>query len=77
MLLMKDRSFLYERRAYLIYAKVGERGFLYELRPYLIYLKVGEMKFPMILFLLYSCSYFVNKIELVCIFLVLYIFKKF
>ena len=28
MLLMKDRSFLYELRAYLIYVKVGERSFL-------------------------------------------------
>ena len=26
MLLMKDRSFLYELRAYLIYVKVGETG---------------------------------------------------
>ena len=42
MLLMKDRSFLYELRAYLIYVKVGERSFLYELRAYLIYVKVGE-----------------------------------
>ena len=43
MLLMKDRSILYELRAYLIYAKVGERSFLYELRSYLIHAKVGEM----------------------------------
>ena len=42
MLLMKDRSFLYELRAYFIYVKVGERSFLYELRAYLIYVKVGE-----------------------------------
>ena len=42
MLLMKDRSFLYELRAYLIYVKVGERSFLYELRAYLVYVKVGE-----------------------------------
>ena len=28
MLLMKDRSFLYELRAYLIYVKVGEYPFL-------------------------------------------------
>ena len=26
---MKDRSFLYELRAYLIYVKVGENSFLY------------------------------------------------
>ena len=39
---MKDRSFLYELTAYLIYAKVGERSFLYELRAYLIYVNVGE-----------------------------------
>ena len=45
MLLMKDRSFLYELRAYLIYVKVGERSFLYELRAYLIYVKVGENYF--------------------------------
>ena len=42
MLLMKDRSFLYELRAYLIYVKVEERSFMYELRAYLIYVKVGE-----------------------------------
>ena len=42
MLLMKDRSFLYELSAYLIYIKVGERSFLYELRAYLTYVKVGE-----------------------------------
>ena len=45
MLLMKDRSFLYELRAYLIYVKVGERKFLYELRAYLIYVNVGERSF--------------------------------
>ena len=43
MLLMKDRGFLYELRAYHIYVKVGERSFLYELRAYLIYVKVGEI----------------------------------
>ena len=42
MLLMKERIFLYELRAYLIYVKVGERSFLYELSAYLLYLKVGE-----------------------------------
>ena len=47
MLLMKDRSFLYELRAYLIYVKVGERSFVYELRAYLIYVKVGENNFRM------------------------------
>ena len=41
---MKDRSFLYELRAYLIYGKVGERSFLYELRAYLTYVKVGEIE---------------------------------
>ena len=45
MLIMKDRSFLYELRAYLIYVKVGERSFIYELRAYLIYVKVGENYF--------------------------------
>ena len=35
MLLMKDKSFLYELRAYLIYVKVGEKSFLYELIAYL------------------------------------------
>ena len=42
MLLMKDRSFLYELRGYLIYAKVGERSFFYDLRAYLTYVEVGE-----------------------------------
>ena len=46
MLLMKDRSFLYELRAYLIYVKVGERSFLYKLRAYLIFVKVREKYFP-------------------------------
>ena len=43
MLLMKDRSFLYELRAYLIYVKVEKRSFSYELKAYLIYVKVGEI----------------------------------
>ena len=38
MLLMKNRSFLYKLRAYLIYVKVGERSFLNELKAYLVYL---------------------------------------
>ena len=42
MLLMKDRSFLYELRACLIYVKMGERSVLYGLRAYLIYEKVEE-----------------------------------
>ena len=42
MLQMKDRSFLYELKAYLVYVKVEERSFSYELRAYLIYVKVGE-----------------------------------
>ena len=45
MLLMKDRSYLYELTAYLIYVKVGERTVLYELRAYLIHVKVGEKEF--------------------------------
>ena len=43
MLLIKDRSFLYELRAIFIYVKVGERSFLCELRAYLICVKVGEI----------------------------------
>ena len=47
MMLMKDRSLLYELRAYLIYVKVREIRFLFELRAYLIYVKVGEIQlFP-------------------------------
>ena len=42
MLLMQDRSFLYELRANLVYVKVGERSFLNELGAYLIYVKVRE-----------------------------------
>ena len=42
MLLMKDRSVLYELRAYLIYVKVGEKSFLYELRAYFVCIKVRE-----------------------------------
>ena len=37
-LLMKDRSFLYELRAYLIYVKVGERSFLYEVKKPISYM---------------------------------------
>ena len=51
MLLMKDRSFLYELSAYLIYVKVGERCFLYDLRAYFIYVKVGERSLTNILVL--------------------------
>ena len=42
MLLMKDRSVLYELRAYPIYVKVGEKSFLYELRAYFVCVKVRE-----------------------------------
>ena len=42
---MKDRSFLYELRAYLLCVKVGESSFLYEVRVYLVYVKVGERRY--------------------------------
>ena len=49
MLLMKDRFFLYDLRACIIYVKVGEKSFFIgaenELRACLIYVKAGEKSF--------------------------------